>query len=116
MTRDLNDSAVTFINVIDLPAEQVDTFLEGWRERADFMRHQPGFREYVLYRAVLPNSRFQLINIARWDSREAFESAIADPTFRDQIQALNDNPDVHVTPNPGLYQVALQAHAEAPAP
>ena len=112
MTTDPNDSAVTFVNVIELPAEQVDDFLSGWRERADFMRHQPGFRDYALHRAVLPNSRFQLINIARWDSQEAFQSAIADPTFRDQIQALNANPDLDVIANPGLYEVALHASAE----
>ena len=57
----------------------------------------------------MPDSGFQLINVARWDSQEAFGTATADPEFRAALQALNDNPDFHVTPNPGLYRVALQA-------
>jgi heme oxygenase (mycobilin-producing) len=106
------DSVVTLINAIELPADQVDSFVSGWRERADFMRRQPGFRDYTLHRALLPDNRFQLINVARWASQEAFQSAIADPGFRDQIQALNDNPDLEVTANPGLYRVALHADAD----
>lgn len=115
VTSDLNDSAVTFVNVIELPAEQVDAFLAGWRERADFMRHQPGFRDYALHRAVLPDSRFQLINIAHWDSQEAFRSATADPAFRDQIQALSADPELDATANPGLYEV-VHASAETHSP
>ena len=110
-TAQPGDSAVVFVNVIELPADQVGAFVEGWHERADFMRHQPGFREYTLHRAALPSNRFQLINIARWESQEAFQAAVSDPQFHRQIEALNNNPDLEVTANPGIYRVAVHASA-----
>jgi heme oxygenase (mycobilin-producing) len=100
-----------FVNAIEIPPEQVDAFVAGWRDRAEFMRRQPGFRDYRMLRAVLPDSRFQLINVARWDSQDAFGAATADPEFQAALRALNDNPDFDLQPNPGLYRVALHAQA-----
>jgi heme oxygenase (mycobilin-producing) len=105
------DHPFVFVNAIEIPEHQVDTFLEGWLERADFMRRQKGFRDYRMLRALRTGGRFQLINVARWDSAEAFGAATADPEFQKQLQALNDNPDLDVIANPGLYEVALQATA-----
>jgi heme-degrading monooxygenase HmoA len=110
------DQPFVFVNTIEIPSEQVDAFLDGWRERAEFMRHRPGFLGYRLLRALLPDSRFQLVNVARWDSQEAFGNAVADPGFQSALQALNDNPDLDVKANPGLYRVALQALAANPSP
>ncbi|WP_396932494.1 antibiotic biosynthesis monooxygenase family protein [Mycolicibacterium sp.] len=105
------DYPFVFVNAIEIPSNQVEAFIAGWRDRADFMRHQPGFRDYRLLRAILPDSRFQLVNVARWDSQEAFGIATADPDFQAALHALNDNPDFDVTPSPGLYRVALEAQA-----
>lgn len=112
MSDPTTDHPFVFINAIEIPSDQVDAFLAGWRDRADFMRRRPGFRDYRLLRALLPDSRFQLVNVARWDSQEAFAAATADPEFQSALHALNDNPDFEVTGNPGLYRVALEAHAE----
>lgn len=106
-----NDSVVTLVNVIEIAADQVDSFVDGWRERAGFMRTQPGFRDYQLHRALLADSRFQLINIARWDSAEAFQAATADPEFRKQMQALIDT-GLQVTGHPALYHLVLEAHGD----
>jgi heme oxygenase (mycobilin-producing) len=105
------DEPVTLINVIELPADEADAFVDGWRERADFMRRQPGFRSYRLHRAMMHDSRFQLINIAEWDSQQAFLTATADPEFQSRLQAITDS-GLQVTGHPGLYRIALQAHAE----
>ena len=112
MSDETADHPFVFVNAIEIPSSQVDAFIAGWRDRADFMRHQPGFRDYRLLRAVMPDSRFQLINVARWDSQKAFGTATADPEFQAALHALNDNPDFDVTPSPGLYHVALQAQSE----
>jgi heme oxygenase (mycobilin-producing) len=113
MSEQSADHPFVFVNAIEMPDHQVDAFLAGWRERAEFMRHQNGFRDYRMLRAVGPDGRFQLINVARWESAEAFGAATADPEFQKQLRALNDNPDLDITANPGLYEVALQATAYA---
>jgi heme oxygenase (mycobilin-producing) len=113
MTHRTADHPFVFVNAFEIPADQIDAFLTGWQDRADFMRRQPGFGGYRMLRALSPDSRFQLINIARWDSPEAFRDATADPGFRKQLQELNDNPEFDVTAVPGLYRVALEADAES---
>ena len=60
---------ITFVNVFEIEPQQLDSFLVGWRERAEFMSHQPGFRSFRLHRALSPESRFQLINVAEWGKR-----------------------------------------------
>jgi heme oxygenase (mycobilin-producing) len=112
MTDQTTDQPFVFVNAFEIPADQVDAFLDGWQERADFMRHQPGFRDYRMLRAVMPASRFQLINVARWDTADAFKNATSDPGFQRQLEALSANPDFDVTTNPGLYRVALQDTAQ----
>ncbi|NIH80320.1 antibiotic biosynthesis monooxygenase family protein [Amycolatopsis viridis] len=98
------ENGVTFINVIELPADEVDAFVEQWRERAKLMRDAPGFRDSRLHRAQLPDTRFQLVNVAHWDSAEAWEAATGQPGFR---AAMRGVPGV-VSPNPALYDVVVE--------
>ena len=100
-----DDPGVTLINVVEMPADQVDIFMAGWKKRADIMSTLPGFRDYALHRALLPDSRFQLVNVAHWDSREAFEAAIANPEFLSQREAALHAIDFGVTASPALYGV-----------
>jgi len=102
-----NEAAVTFINVIEIPADQVDKFVAGWRERARIMSIQPGFRDYQLHQALLTESRFQLVAVAHWDSSAAFQSAIANPEFLSQMREPESDPDLDVTGNPALYRVVV---------
>jgi heme-degrading monooxygenase HmoA len=99
------DSTVTLINVFEVPADQVDAVVANWRKRAEIMSTMPGFRDYQLHRAISADARFQLVNIAHWDSREAWQAATSSPEFRAQISALGDNPNFAA--NPALYQVAV---------
>ncbi|MBO0850109.1 MAG: antibiotic biosynthesis monooxygenase [Pseudonocardia sp.] len=98
------ENGVTFINVIELPADEVDAFVEQWRERAKLMRDAPGFRDSRLHRAKLSSSRFQLVNVAHWDSAEAWEAATASPAFRAAVRGVPGD----VTPNPALYDVVVE--------
>jgi heme-degrading monooxygenase HmoA len=102
-----DDGGVTFINVIEITAHQVDKFVAGWRERASIMSTQPGFRDYQLHRALLTESRFQLVAVAHWDSSAAFESAIANPEFLSRMREPESDPDLDVIGNPALYRVVV---------
>ncbi|MEI4927444.1 antibiotic biosynthesis monooxygenase family protein, partial [Klebsiella pneumoniae] len=73
---------ITLINVFEIRADDIDRFLQEWRERAQFLGIQPGFRSLRLHRALNPDSRFQLINVAEWDSAEALDAATAQDVFK----------------------------------
>jgi heme-degrading monooxygenase HmoA len=99
---------VTFVNVFEISADQVDTFIKQWRVRAQLMSKAPGFRDTKLHRALSPDTRFQLINVAHWDSEQAWQNATANPEFqlaRTEAVTTADHP---VRPNLGLYQVAIE--------
>jgi heme-degrading monooxygenase HmoA len=104
------DLMITFINVFEIEPEQVETFLAGWRERAEFMSRQPGFRSFRLHRALAPDSRFQLINVAEWDSAETLQSASSQPEFVDS--ARRSLAECRVTAHPGLFRVAIETAAQ----
>lgn len=98
------DQGVTFINVIEVAADDVDAFVDHWRERVALMRTAPGFRDVRLHRALLPDTRFQLINVAHWDSAEACEAAGLNPT----VVASVDQARQVATANPALYEVVAE--------
>jgi len=76
-----NASPVTLINVFEVPTEHVEAFIAGWRERAALMSTKPGFLDTRLHRALSPQDRFQLVNVAHWETPEAMHAATADPEF-----------------------------------
>jgi heme oxygenase (mycobilin-producing) len=96
---------VTFINVFEVPVEQIDTFIAHWRELAKIMSTAPGFRGLRLHRALSPRTRFQIINVANWESPQAWEVATANPEFQDGLRALAEDTEVQISANPALYEV-----------
>jgi heme-degrading monooxygenase HmoA len=102
--------AVTLINVFEIDHEQVESFLQGWRERADFMSKQPGFRSFRLHRALSSDSRFQLVNVAEWDSADALGAATAQDEFQQSIRRSMQ--DFAVIGHPAIYRVAVDVTAE----
>ncbi len=100
---------ITFVNVFEIEPQQLDLFLVGWRERAEFMSHQPGFRSFRLHRALSPESRFQLINVAEWESAEALRAATSHADFQASVQDVVTQ--FGVTAYPGVYRVAVEVAA-----
>ena len=94
-------SHVILINPFDVPTGKARECLEFWGKAADYMRRQPGFISTRLHRAISPEARFRLINVAEWESAEAFSAAIGSEEFK----ALTE-PYMKVFPHyPGLYEV-----------
>jgi heme-degrading monooxygenase HmoA len=102
---DGTDEGVTLINVIEVSPEQIDKFMADWEQRAHHMRTLPGLRDYTLHRALLEDSRFQLVNVAHWDSADAFEAAISDPEFLAMRERAFESMNFEVRPNIALYKV-----------
>jgi heme-degrading monooxygenase HmoA len=71
------------------------------------MSEKPGFIDTKLHRARAADGRFQLVNVAHWESQEAWEAATADPAFTQSTNAARDSKETPVTANPGLYDVIV---------
>ena len=44
MTHETNAGPVTLINVFEVHPDKLESFLAGWRDRAELMSKRPGFR------------------------------------------------------------------------
>ncbi len=100
---------VTLINVFEVPPEQLDDFVAGWRQRAAIMAGKPGFQDTRLHRAVSADARFTLVNVAHWDSEEALAAAQASPEFRQNVPAA-----ARAAANPAVYTVVAEFTRDTP--
>lgn len=92
---------VTLINPFEVPTGREAEALDFWEKVAAFMKQQPGFISTRLHRALVPWARFQLINLAEWESVEHFEAVAQSREFQELV-----GPYMEVFPHyPGLYEV-----------
>ncbi len=91
---------VTLINVFDVPAGKEEESIRFWEEGAEFLSGQPGYISTALHQTILPDARFSLINVAKWESIETFQSA---------IMAMRTKSGIRITegliPNASLYKI-----------
>ncbi|MFJ5890687.1 antibiotic biosynthesis monooxygenase family protein [Streptomyces californicus] len=111
LPADAPQSPVTFINVFEIAADELDTFIEKWEQRARLMRDKPGFIDSRMHRARSTDSRFQLVNVSHWESQEAWETATADPDFASRTRAAREESRQPITPNPAVYDVVVELTA-----
>ena len=91
--------SVILINPFELPEGANDEqFLVGWQRAADYLSGQPGFISTRLHRALAPDARFRFINVAEWDSPQAFQAAAATDQFREIAKGAGPG-------SPALYEV-----------
>jgi heme oxygenase (mycobilin-producing) len=92
---------VTLINPFEVPEGKEEAVLKMWEKAAEFMKKQPGFVSTRLHRALSPEARFHLINVAEWESAENFQAAINSAEFKKLTEgAMEDFPHY-----PALYEV-----------
>jgi heme oxygenase (mycobilin-producing) len=91
---------VVLINAFEVPAEEADQFIAAWEKSRDFMQAQPGYVDTALHQAVTPGAHFQFVNIARWQTAEAFTAATQSHGFRESAAGL-----AGYRPHPGLYRI-----------
>ena len=73
--------AVTLINTFIVPEDKEDEFLRNWKTTSAVFAGKPGFIETHLHRNTgVGNGTFRFINIARWESAEAWRTNHADYT------------------------------------
>jgi len=66
---------VVLINVFEVPEGRVDDAVAFWERARDYLAARPGYVSTALHRSLDPAARFALVNVAVWESAEAFRAA-----------------------------------------
>ena len=91
--------SVLLINVFEVQPGTEEDAVRYWEAARDFLSRQPGYVSTRLHRALRPDARFQLVNVAEWASAEAFQAAAR----MQRELAAAPPPGLRFTP--GLYRV-----------
>jgi heme-degrading monooxygenase HmoA len=93
--------SITVINTIEVPQGREDEALSMWESFAEYFRKQPGYISTKLHKAINPDAKFHLVNIAEWESTDAFQAALENP---DLVEIAKNLPD-DIPHYPGIYEV-----------
>jgi heme-degrading monooxygenase HmoA len=74
---------VVLINAFEVPAGEDEAFLEGWERAREFLSAQEGYLSTKLHRSLAPAADFRFVNVALWESEQAFRDATSRPEFGD---------------------------------
>jgi heme-degrading monooxygenase HmoA len=108
MSEQSNDGTpVTLINVFEIALGDLEAFVAQWEERAALMRTKSGFRSFHLYRALSSDARFQLVNVAEWDTEEDLRAAMSDDRFQASVHASASQ--FEITAHPAVYRTQIAA-------
>jgi len=91
---------VVLINAFEVPGDQAEQFIAAWEKTQHYLRSQPGYIDTTLHQALAPDADFQFVNVARWETAEAFLAATQSPGFRESAIGL-----LGYQPHPSLYRV-----------
>jgi heme-degrading monooxygenase HmoA len=100
----MNPDPAVLINVFEVPAGQDEAFLEGWERARAFLATQPGYLSTRLHRSLSPGADFRFVNVALWQSAQAFQAATSQPGFT--------NATIPFPFHASLYQVVREDRAE----
>jgi heme oxygenase (mycobilin-producing) len=89
---------VILINPFEVPADDDDRFLVGWKQVRDLLAAQRGYLGSRLHHSLAP-ADLRFVNIARWSSPLAFAKALQRPDVQEAVAA------VPFRSHPALYQV-----------
>jgi heme-degrading monooxygenase HmoA len=78
----MNPEPVVLINAFEVPEGQDKAFLDGWERQRGFLSAQEGYLSTRLHRSLSPDADFRFVNVALWESEEAFRDATSQPEFR----------------------------------
>lgn len=105
---------VEFINLLEVPADELDQFLTDWKRRSHVMEDAAGFISDELEQSLIEGSKYRLINISRWPSYNVWLEATNNPAYIEAFKADNaahPSQALHLQVTRGLYRpVAASRH------
>lgn len=66
---------IVLINPFTVPAGKLEESVKFWEKARDFLQNEPGYISTKLHQSIKPDATYQLVNVAVWESSEAFASA-----------------------------------------
>jgi heme-degrading monooxygenase HmoA len=97
---------VTLLNVFIVPEDKEEEFLLNWRKTTGVFSRKKGFIEAHLHRNTgVGNTAFRFINIAKWESAEAWKQ-----THDDYRPTEYDIPGVKG--HPSIFESIIDAYYE----
>jgi heme oxygenase (mycobilin-producing) len=101
----MNPDPIVLINAFEVPEGQDEAFLESWERARAFLATQPGYLSTGLHRSLSPRAEFRFVNVALWQSAQAFHAAISQPAFA--------NAAFPFPAHASLYEVVHEDRAES---
>jgi heme-degrading monooxygenase HmoA len=96
----MNAEPVVLINAFEVPEGEDEAFLQGWERTREFLSTQAGYLSTRLHRSLSPTADYRFVNVALWESAQAFQAATSQPEFK--------NASVPYTFHAALYEVVRE--------
>jgi hypothetical protein len=90
----------TLINSFEVPSDKLEESIKYWESCRDFLKTQDGYISTKLHQSIIEGARFQLVNVAIWETPETFKRASL--KMQKELGVL---PVEGLKPNPSLYDV-----------
>ena len=74
---------VILINPFVVPPGEEDKFIKEFAEVSEKFKSMPGFIDANLHRSINPEAPYAFVNVAHWESLQAFKSALTSPEFKE---------------------------------
>lgn len=91
---------ITLINPFEVPEGKIEESIVYWEACRDFLKKEPGYISTKLHKSIKEGSKFELINVAVWESPKAFTEA-----SQKMAKELGVLPPEGLKANPSLYSV-----------
>ncbi len=91
---------IILINPFEVPKGKLEESVIYWEACRDFLKKQPGYISTKLHQSIKDDAKFELINVAVWESPKAFTEA-----SQKMAKELGVPPTEGLKANPSLYTV-----------
>ncbi|MEQ6124034.1 antibiotic biosynthesis monooxygenase family protein [Pseudotenacibaculum sp. MALMAid0570] len=98
-----NSTHVILINPFEVPEGKLEESIQYWEACRDFLKKEPGYISTKLHQSLKSNTKFELINVAVWESAKAFTEA-----SQKMAKELGVPPTEGLKANPSLYTVVSE--------
>ena len=94
----------TLVHAFRVPEGREDEFFEGWKALTAELDGAPGYLGTKLLKKSDDGvGEFAFVNIALWESKDAWKAAVSTPEFTRHLPSMKDFESV-----PGLYDVVFE--------
>lgn len=94
---------ITLINSFEVPNGKLEESIEYWEACRDFLKDQPGYISTQLHQSIKEDAKFQLVNVAFWETPQSFIDATSK-----MRKELGVPPVEGLKPNASLYTVVRE--------